>query len=964
MKRVKIPRGSAGSAPSGRPGQNGWQNGWQIGWQIGWIDLTAARFATGQPAGYGASWQPVPAAGWVSSGQPLLMNDVAAAPARPVTAAAVTSATENTSSAAALGVPQAQAQYQAETGTALTGAGLKIGIISDSFALDSSQEQQEINNGLLPAAGNIHVLQEGPRGSADEGRAMALEIHAIAPGAQIYFYSGVYGDNGFATGINELVAAGCNVIVDDLTYSDEPFYQDTGVITKATEAAVAAGVNYFAAAGNNGADYYESQFNAMVYTLPGLGSEIVHDVSNGSPYEAVTLTANDPLLYFTMQWDQPFSGTGAGGTSGAQYDLGVGLFSKSGNTYTLVENFSTSAIGGDPELQVDTQLNVGAGTYYLAFYESGQNPSATSITLGEFKILFFEAGQAYVDGVGAGQGSGSSVGHQLAPGVNTVAAVNVADTPVNGVATPVAESFSAPGPGETYVNSAGTLLASPVTGNNPQFAATDGSPNDVFGTFTGTSAAAPNAAAVSLLMLQADPKLNTKQVTDILERSAISTGDSATAGAGLIQANVAVALAYTAATTPVWTGQAGNGAWNSAANWSDGSAPGDKSNVTFSDGFGLLKGAYSVAFAPSALTMTTLTVDGGTAALPDFRIGAGQVVAASTVTLGAGTIDLAGALVDTGGLAAGTAAGTIILESTGKLQISGSAAAEAIDFSGTGGTLELATGDATALLSGLNVIISGFAQGDTLDLAGLAPAAGERVVIDGSNVTIVNAASQALAHLHVSGAFSSLVVKADGSGGSVLTACFCEGTRILTPAGEVAVENLVEGGMVITSDGEDAPIKWIGRRRIDLGRHPQPERVQPVRIAAGALGEGVPSRDLFLSPDHALLLNGFLVPAKALVNGANIVQLNRRGVVYYHVELAAHSVIFAERAAVETYLETGNRAAFENAGPSVILHPDFAQPMREALGCAPFLERGVMVERLRDQALARARPPFGVVLHV
>ncbi len=128
------------------------------------------------------------------------------------------------------------------------------------------------------------------------------------------------------------------------------------------------------------------------------------------------------------------------------------------------------------------------------------------------------------------------------------------------------------------------------------------------------------------------------------------------------------------------------------------------------------------------------------------------------------------------------------------------------------------------------------------------------------------------------------------------------------------MEKLVVGDTLITLDGEDAAIMWIGRRSIDLQRHPKPEKVQPIRIAADAFGQGAPSRDLILSPDHALFLEGHLVPAKALVNGADITQLQRKSVTYYHVELAKHSVIFADNLAVETYLETGNRGSFENGG--------------------------------------------------
>jgi hypothetical protein len=186
------------------------------------------------------------------------------------------------------------------------------------------------------------------------------------------------------------------------------------------------------------------------------------------------------------------------------------------------------------------------------------------------------------------------------------------------------------------------------------------------------------------------------------------------------------------------------------------------------------------------------------------------------------------------------------------------------------------------------------------------------------------------------------------------TACFAAGTRILTPDGEIRVENLTIGDTVITNNGKKVPIIWIGKRFIDLRRHPHPQNAQPILFYRHCFADGVPSRDLLLSPDHALLFDEHLIPAKALVNGHTIRQLNRQGVTYYHIELPEHAVLLAEAAAAESYLETGNRAAFENSGPVVFLHPDFAQTMREQKSCAPFAESGPAVEAVRQRLLDRA----------
>jgi VCBS repeat-containing protein len=168
--------------------------------------------------------------------------------------------------------------------------------------------------------------------------------------------------------------------------------------------------------------------------------------------------------------------------------------------------------------------------------------------------------------------------------------------------------------------------------------------------------------------------------------------------------------------------------------------------------------------------------------------------------------------------------------------------------------------------------------------------------------------------------------------------CFAAGTRIGTPRGEVLVEALGVGDTVLTDGGEPRPIRWIGQRFLDLARHSVPERAQPVRILADAISDGVPRRDLRLSPDHAILLDGMLIPVRLLINGASIVRETEcRAVSYFHIELDAHDVLLAEGLPAESYLDTGNRGFFDDGIKPLLLYPDLTgQAQREAESCAPF----------------------------
>ena len=188
-------------------------------------------------------------------------------------------------------------------------------------------------------------------------------------------------------------------------------------------------------------------------------------------------------------------------------------------------------------------------------------------------------------------------------------------------------------------------------------------------------------------------------------------------------------------------------------------------------------------------------------------------------------------------------------------------------------------------------------------------------------------------------------------------ACFCPGTLIRTDRGDVAVEALAIGDRVVTAFGATRPIRWIGHRHLDLSRHPAPERVSPIRVRAHAFANAAPDRDLLVSPDHAVLYDGALVPVRLLVNGASIVcEADCRAVTYYHVELDAHDILLTNNLPVESYLDTGNRRMFENADAALLLHPDLSndQARREAESCMPFVDEAARVEPMWRQLAMRA----------
>ena len=381
--------------------------------------------------------------------------------------------------------------------------------------------------------------------------------------------------------------------------------------------------------------------------------------------------------------------------------------------------------------------------------------------------------------------------------------------------------------------------------------------------------------------------------------------------------------------------------WSAASNWVSGSLPTSSSIVNIAAD--TLNPAAVTQDDLAGLTIFQLKITGAT-----VQILGGNVLTVAASVSGTGTVDLIGAnsgvAIISGAL--GGYSANLAFDGVARTLAQG----ELLNLEGTGNGAD--AGAVTGFTNGDQIRLGGFSSISAVNLAGTT------LTIQGT--TTGGGAGQF--------AFNNFVASGSPvitfSGNTVEAICYAAGTRLLTPTGERAVEDLREGDEVLTLAGDSltpTPVTWVGSLRVNLARHPHPEAAAPIRIRRGAFADNVPHRDLLLSPEHCVFVDGKLVAAKCLVNGATIVQdLDRPTVAYFHIETAPHSIVLAEGLPAETYLDTGNRAFFDNAGPALMLHPEFhvnaGLRSWETDACAPLATDRTELEpiwrRLADRAAA------------
>lgn len=236
-------------------------------------------------------------------------------------------------------------------------------------------------------------------------------------------------------------------------------------------------------------------------------------------------------------------------------------------------------------------------------------------------------------------------------------------------------------------------------------------------------------------------------------------------------------------------------------------------------------------------------------------------------------------------------------------------------------------------------------------------------------ITLDNGQQITLSHVHMAQGYapgSTVTITQDAVGDWVINlsttdVCFLAGTLIRTVRGDVAVEDLAIGDELVVvggAEGETRPVTWIGENRVSVrSDSDETEAGYPVRILRGALAENVPSRDLLVTAEHCLFVNGGFTPARMLVNGSSVFyDRSIETYSYFHVETERHSVILAENLPTESYLDTGNRRSFVG-GRVVSL---VSRQLTWADAAAPLMTQRSEVEAVHARLARRAQDVLGL----
>jgi hypothetical protein len=427
-----------------------------------------------------------------------------------------------------------------------TGAGVRIGVLSDSFnALGAAAA--DVTSGDLPGPGNpsgritaVTVLEDFNAGS-DEGRAMVQIVHDLAPDAQLFFATADVSEAGFASNIVALrnPPYDCDIIVDDVFYIDEPVFQD-GIVAQAVNTVTAAGALYFSSAGNEGsvakgtAGVYEGDFNdagSPAFVFPGgAKAGTIHNFGTlGSPVNGDIVTKIG--FRYTLNWSDP------AGASANDYDLF--LLSSTGTVKASSTNIQN---GSQNPFEAVAPLTLVAGDRLVVFKTASAAIRAFSLNTLRGTLTVATTGQTH--------------GHSSAVNAFSVAAapaVSPGPYPAAFSGSSPAESFTSDGPRRVFFDAAGV----PITPGNvlfgtnggsvrakPDITAADGVSTTLPGSsglnpFYGTSAAAPHAGAIAGLLKSMNTSLTPAQIRTILTTTAVdveSVGFDNISGFGIVQA--------------------------------------------------------------------------------------------------------------------------------------------------------------------------------------------------------------------------------------------------------------------------------------------------------------------------------------------------------------------------------------------------------------------------------------------